>query len=73
MELCPISNERWVYTNGFALENLSFEQGLGGWGGGTGENDVYHRQREQYKQRQGFLKDIHEKVEFMNENIDIPN
>lgn len=62
-------------TNGFALEKLSFELGLEGWGGGIGKNDMHHGQRKQHKQRQrhvsqgqGFLKDILEKVEFMNEN-----
>lgn len=53
MELCPIICERGVGKNGFALEKLSFELGLEGWGGGSGKDDMCHRQRKQHKWRQG--------------------
>ena len=64
----------------FCLENLSFELCFGGWEGGISKNGGYEKKREQHKQRQedrrqrqGFLKDIHEKVEFKNENRGKPN
>lgn len=63
---------KWV---SFVLKNLSFELGHEGWGVEIGKDDMYHRQREQHKKRQGnmrqgegLLKDILEKVEFMNKN-----
>lgn len=70
-----MSGYKWL-----CLENLSFELGFGGWGGGINKNDGYDRKREQNKQRQGdmrqgqgFLKDIRGKVDFMNENRGKPN
>lgn len=64
----------------FCLENLSFELGFGGWGGGISKNYGYDRKSEQNKKRQGdmrqgqgFLKDIRGKVDFMNESKGKPN